>query len=225
MIKGTQNCQGFSLLGFVVGLVFSSIVLVLGMQWQESNQRSQARVTLESSAASQMQEFFKNRRKSIKSVLPNGVISNSVADPRRDLIINRPRFDNQGVQLPDSSETITVNCSVPTIPFGNLPQSYVCPGLCPGGQVPTSITISIDGVRADIFPLGATPGTFPDGRGTNKLAASLCMRLSNNQVSLALTYLLRFDNSQVVELRTRTEIFSLPVPGGAPRPKIIGVGQ
>jgi len=225
------NCRGMNLIELVIGIVISGIVIFFGVSFVRSTNRSQNRAALDGRAASEMQEFFSQIKKSMTKVQPGGVTSTTAADPRRNLSISRYRVNLTTLNpLPDSVQIIQVNCGAPGGLLGVLPANFQCPGACPAGQVPVSVSVRIDGGAPVIYPFEAaarpTPMVFPTGNFGDNLAASLCINMNNNQLSLRLTYLLRYDINNSVEFRTRTEIFSLPpAVGGGPRPRILGTVQ
>jgi type II secretory pathway pseudopilin PulG len=222
--------KGMSLIELVVGFIISGIVIFFGVSFLSSANRSQARAALDGRSASEMQEFFSQIKKAMSKVQPGGVTSSTAADPRAQLTINRSRRDSTTFAvLADSIEVVQVNCGDPGGILGALPANFQCLGSCPAGQVPVSVSITIDGRPPIIYPneaaARATPMVFPTGNLGDNLAASLCINLNNNQLSLGLTYLLRYNAGDAVEFRTRTELFTLPVATGGPRPQVIGTVQ
>ncbi|MBM4303754.1 MAG: prepilin-type N-terminal cleavage/methylation domain-containing protein [Deltaproteobacteria bacterium] len=76
------NCRGMNLIELVIGIVISGIVIFFGVSFVSSTNRSQNRAALDGRAASEMQEFFSQIKKSMTKVQPGGVTSTTAADPR-----------------------------------------------------------------------------------------------------------------------------------------------
>lgn len=223
------NQRGVSLIELLVGGMISAVVVLGGISFISSNQKTQMRLGLKNQASSEIQEFFANRKKSIAKVAPSLSASAVKVDkPSGGLpamvTIPRTSFD-ANLNPTISNEVIEVACiDLPSgITSAMLPASFGCASVCNGNQVPIKVSIKQGGsaTAGQVYPTN-TNGTFPSGAAGSNFAVSLCPQKNGSLLSLRLTYLVRATTDQNFESVSRTEVFELPVDNGVPKPRVIG---
>ena len=235
MSHPNKKNRGMTLLELAVGGVITGLVVWAGAHFMESSNRRKTRSALELKANIEIQEFFAQLRKSMTKVAADGVTISppSNGSPFR-MTINRNFRDSVTLQLLPASDTaqlIQVQCApIPTeLTPNTFPSHYLCPGACPpgSGMAPISFSITVKSANT-FFPTtlrnsnGQPLSAFPIGREGNHLGASLCATLNGNQLSVSLTYLIRYDASNNLTFRNQTELFTIPRTTGAPQPEVLG---
>lgn len=216
--------KGLTLVELVIGVVVGGAVIGGATRFYSNYQKGQLQFKLRTNANSEMAEFFKLRRKSFAKVKP-GNMASALTGPFQTFDIPKTVFDSQFRELPET-ETLRINCTtLPTDPalVANIPPDFMCPGVCVG-QIPASVSILKNGVQTELYPI-ASNGNFPTGNGNSRVASSLCVQKTGDTVSFRLTYLFRYDPSNVLEMITRNEVFNLPVAGPNDKSLIISTGQ
>ncbi|GEM_PF-1475896 len=231
-----KNNRGVTLLELAIGIAITGAIIWAGMAFMGQNQKRKVRTNLEIRALAEMQEFFSQLRATLVKIAPDGALltpaSNSSA---LSLTLNLNIRDPNTLQLlpaNDRTQVLQVFCAPvpPSISPAQI-NSYLCPGACPPGNnltAPVIFSKATRGSRA-FFPLsiprnsqGQPIVNFPTGNLGNEFGAILCPTLVNNQLSVRLTYLIRYNSTDDFQFKTRTELFTIPRNTGAPGPEIIG---
>lgn len=221
-----MNQNGVSLLELMMGMVVSGLVMWGGMHWLSSSQKTGVRTALKMKASSELQEFFSNRKKSVSKVAPSPNAS-AVIVAGATVTIPRTVYDDAG-NANVNNEVIEIVCAGLSagIALTDIPADYACPGVCAAGLVPVSVNIKqgVPLVQGESYPSNFN-GSFPTGELGSQLAVSLCPTMTDNLLSLKMTYLFRPDKSNTLEPVSRTEVFEIPIDNGIPKPKVIGTSN
>jgi len=231
-----KNNRGVTLLELAIGIAITGAIVWAGIAFMDSSNKRKARTSLEIKASSEMQEFFTQLRKNLGKIAPDGVILNPASNSSPfSLTLNLNIRDPNNLQLlplNDRTQVLQISCApIPSsIPPAQI-NSYLCPGACPPGNnlvAPIIFSSTIRGGRT-FFPSTILRNSqsqpvinFPSGRLGNEFAALLCPTLVNNQLSVRLTYLIRYNTTDDFEFKTRTELFTIPRNTGVPMPEITG---